>query len=67
MIQLASGPYTYQGREAMCNKRGEIDKVIERYDRIRLSISDQLTVDKAKELIAELQTQKLALHPEQTK
>jgi hypothetical protein len=49
----------------MCEKCSEIDKSIERYQRILLSISDQVTVDRAKELIAELQAQKAALHPEQ--
>jgi hypothetical protein len=51
----------------MCNKCGEIDKVIEGYNRIRLSISDQLTVDKAKELMADLEARKRALHPQQEK
>jgi hypothetical protein len=50
----------------MCNKCVDLDKTIERYHRIRLSISDQVTVDKAIELIAELLAQKLALHPEET-
>jgi hypothetical protein len=49
----------------MCDKCVEIDKSIERYQRILLSISDQVTVDRTKELIAELQAQKAALHPEQ--
>jgi hypothetical protein len=36
----------------MCEKCGEIDKTIERYRRILRSISDQITVDRTKELIA---------------
>jgi hypothetical protein len=47
----------------MCDKCVEIDKAIERYQRILLSISDELTVDRTKELIADLQEQKAALHP----
>jgi hypothetical protein len=48
----------------MCGKCDDIDKVIERYRQIRRSISDQVTLEKALELIAELQAQKLALHPQ---
>ena len=50
----------------MCEKCIEIDKTIERYRRILLSISDHLTVDRTKQLITDLQAQKAALHPEQT-
>ena len=48
----------------MCNKCIEIDRTIDRYRRIQLSIMDQLTVDRAQELIVELEAQKVALHPE---
>ena len=48
----------------MCEKRVEIDKTIERYRQIERSIMDQLTVDRTKELIADLEAQKAALHPE---
>jgi len=47
----------------MCTKCVEIDKAIERYRNIVRSITDQPTVDRAKELIAELEAQKAALHP----
>lgn len=51
----------------MCEKCDEICKTIERYRRILLSISDDLTVDRTRQLIADLQAQKAALHPrEQT-
>jgi len=43
----------------------EIDQMIERYRRILLSISDQITVDRTRQLIADLRAQKAALHPEQ--
>jgi hypothetical protein len=51
----------------MCDKCDELYKTIERYRRILLSIGDQVTVDRTKELIAELQAKKAALHPEQAK
>ena len=47
----------------MCNQCVEIDKTIERYRNILRSINDQLTLDRAKELIADLEAQKAALHP----
>jgi hypothetical protein len=47
----------------MCEKCVEIDKNIERYRRIQRTIGDQVTVDRAKELIADLTAQKAALHP----
>jgi hypothetical protein len=47
----------------MCEKCVEIDKNIERYRKIQRSIGDQVTVDRTKELIAELEDQKAALHP----
>jgi hypothetical protein len=45
----------------MCEKCVEIDKTIERYRVIILSI----TIDRAKELIADLEAKKVDLHPEQ--
>ena len=50
----------------MCNQCVEIDKTIERYRNILRSINDQLTLDRAKELIADLEAQKAALHPERS-
>jgi hypothetical protein len=50
---------------AMCAKCLEIDKTIERYRRILLAIDDKTTIDRAKEMIADLQAQKVALHPGQ--
>jgi hypothetical protein len=49
----------------MCEKCEEIDKTIVRYQRILHSIGDQVTIDRTKELIADLETRKAALHPEQ--
>lgn len=48
----------------MYEKCVEIDEKIEHYRLIKRSIMDQLTVDRAKELIAELESQKATLHPE---
>ena len=49
----------------MCDKCDDIDKTIERYRQIKERIADQALVDRAKQLIAELETDKAALHPEQ--
>jgi hypothetical protein len=51
----------------MCKTCNEFDKKIEQYRRISFSLNDQLTVDRIKTLIAELEAQKAALHPEQEK
>jgi hypothetical protein len=50
----------------MCVKCVEIDKNIERCRRIQLAIGDLATVDRTKQLIADLKLQKAALHPDQT-
>lgn len=47
----------------MCEQCVEIDKTIARYRRILLSIGDPITVDRTKQLIAELLAKKAALHP----
>jgi hypothetical protein len=49
----------------MCDKCTELDGKIEQYRRIAFSINDQLTIDRIKALIAELEAQKVALHPQQ--
>ena len=41
-----------------------IDRKIEHYERLCLSISDQLTIDRVKALVAEMKAQKAKLHPE---
>jgi hypothetical protein len=48
----------------MCEKCDEIDKTIERYRQVQRTILDQVTVERAKQMITELQAQKAALHPE---
>ena len=49
----------------MCDKCARLDKKIEHYQKLFLGIDDQLTIDRIKSLIADLQAQKAALHPEQ--
>ena len=53
-------------RVTMCDKCAELDKKIDHYRRMLLSIGDQVTVERIEALIADLQAQKAALHhPEQ--
>ena len=47
----------------MCDKCAELVKKIEQYERIAASITDQLTIDRIKMLIEELQARKAGLHP----
>jgi len=49
---------------AMCKKCGEIEKTIQHYRRIERTIVDQVTVDRTKELIADLQAERDAPHSE---
>jgi hypothetical protein len=48
----------------MCDKCIELDDKIEHYERISVSINDQLTIDRIKELVEQMKAQKAALHPE---
>ncbi len=48
----------------MCEKCKELDHKIEHYERIRANISDQLTVDRIKELLEQMKAEKIALHPD---
>jgi hypothetical protein len=49
----------------MCEKCITIDHTIERYRRIKRSINDDLTIERAKDLISDLEAQKAILHPSQ--
>ncbi len=49
----------------MCDKCKPIDDRIAHYRRLRTGINDRQTVDGIARLIADLELQKLALHPEQ--
>jgi hypothetical protein len=46
----------------MCDKCVELDGKIERYERMRLLIADQVTVDRIKELVAEMKARKAEFH-----
>jgi hypothetical protein len=46
----------------MCEQCKEIERMIERFRQVKRSISDELTVQRAKKAIADLETQKMALH-----
>jgi hypothetical protein len=49
----------------MCDKCEELDKKIEHYRKISSAIGDQITVERIKAMIEDLQAQKVVLHPEQ--
>jgi hypothetical protein len=51
----------------MCERCVELDERLRRYRRISDSINDQLTIDRIKGMIDDLEAQKAALHPEQKK
>ena len=53
----------YITRRRWCDKCDELDKKIEHYRRILLSIGDQITVDRIKAMIGVLHVQKATLHP----
>src|ERR1700759_4206197 len=48
----------------MCEKCSEIELTIDRFRSIKCSVSDQLTVERAQEVIADLEAQKATLHIE---
>jgi hypothetical protein len=48
----------------MCDKCIELDDKIEHYERISVSINDQVTIDRIKKLVEQMKAQKAALHPE---
>jgi hypothetical protein len=48
----------------MCEKCAKLDERIDHYRRVSSLINDQLTIDRIKALIEELQVQKTAFHPE---
>jgi hypothetical protein len=50
----------------MCQKCIELDKRIGRLKRIAAQLLDPATVEAAAQLVAEMEAQKKALHPEQS-
>lgn len=49
----------------MCDVCDQLDEKIEHYKKVMAAMTDQLTIDGITALVAELQAQKAALHPEQ--
>jgi hypothetical protein len=74
--KLASQPSSGQRRQSwppsrecgssMCQKCIELDKRIGRLKRIAAQLLDPATVEAAAQLVAEMEAQKKALHPEQS-
>jgi len=58
-------PFRGSSGGAMCDTCVELDKKIELYRRMSSQIADQITIDRIKALIEEMQAQKAGLHPEQ--
>jgi hypothetical protein len=48
----------------MCDKCAVLDKKIDHYEQILISIGDRVTVERLHAMIADLQAQKVILHPE---
>jgi hypothetical protein len=48
----------------MCEKCVEIDKAMARYKRLRLQVMDRQATEAADRLMAKLEAEKAALHPE---
>jgi hypothetical protein len=57
----------FRGSEQVpvCEKCAQLDKKIEHYETIVVSIGDRATVERLMAMIADLQARKAALHPEQ--
>lgn len=51
----------------MCDKCIQLDEKIEHYERLASGITDQLTLERLRELVRQMRAQKTALHPEQQK
>ena len=51
----------------MCDKCQELEKKIERFRRLTLSINDPLTIDRFNQLISDTKAEKAKLHVEQEK
>jgi hypothetical protein len=49
---------------SMCDKCVALDRKIDHYEQMLISIGDRVTVERLMALIADLQAQKVALHPE---
>lgn len=49
----------------MCDRCDEIEKALERYQRLRGQVNDQKVIEAAGRMIAELEVEKSALHAEE--
>ena len=47
----------------MCNTCNELDEKIVHYKKIQSAMTDQVTIERIAALVAELEAQKVALHP----
>jgi hypothetical protein len=63
-IAWARHAYNDKRPVAMCEKCVEIDEKIARYRKLSSSVADQITIERVKALIEDLQAQKAALHLE---
>jgi hypothetical protein len=50
----------------MCGICNQLDENIAHYKKIQAAMTDQLTIERIAALVAELEAQKVALHPERT-
>jgi hypothetical protein len=49
----------------MCDACGRLDEKIAHYRKVMGAMTDHLTIERIAALVAELEAQKVALHPEQ--
>jgi hypothetical protein len=49
----------------MCGACEQLDEKIEHYKKVMAAMTDQLTIERISALVAELEAQKVALHPKQ--
>jgi hypothetical protein len=51
----------------MCDKCAELDGKIEHYQRLSRMVTDQAVLDAIKQLVTQMNAEKVALHPGQSK
>ncbi len=64
VIGPAASQHSFALGWGMCEKCDEIDETIARYKRLKIQISDAQANQAADRLIAQLEAQKAALHPQ---
>jgi hypothetical protein len=55
---------TRECQDAMCDKCTELDKRIEKYQRMAATILDQVTIERMQAAVQRLEAETKALHPE---